>query len=79
MEPIVAVNVPDWKPLESVLSPERCEEFMYMGRSGEIVLYKHSRTRRYLNIDRSTGRFYRYDESGMCEIGRDVALERIYG
>jgi hypothetical protein len=78
MEPIIAVNVPDWKPLESVLSSEGCEEFMYMGRSGEIVLYKHSRTRRYLNIDRTTGRFYRYDESGMFEIGRDVALGHVY-
>jgi hypothetical protein len=79
MGSIVAVNLPDWKPLEAVLPREKCEEFMYMGRSGEIVLYKHSRTRRYLNIDRESGRFYRYLDSGMAEIGRDAALEHVYG
>jgi hypothetical protein len=52
---------------------------MYMGRSGEIVLYKHSRTRRYLNIDRTTGRFYRHTDNGLSEIGRDAALEYVYG
>ena len=49
----------DWAPLERVLGPQLCESFMFMGRSGELYLYKHIDTRRYLNID-AEGRCFRY-------------------
>jgi hypothetical protein len=41
----------EWVPLEQMLGPELCQRFMYIGRTGEIYLYKHIDTRRYLNLD----------------------------
>lgn len=79
MEPASEIDAPDWTPLEAVLSAEERVSFMYMGRSGEIVFYKHSVTRRYLNIDRTTGRFYRYTDSQMAEIDRHEALKYVFG
>jgi hypothetical protein len=52
----------DWAPLELVLGPQLCECFMFMGRSGELYLYKHIDTRRYLNLD-AQGRSFRYTGS----------------
>ena len=52
---------------------------MYMGRAGGIVLYKHQYTRRYLNIDAATGRFYRYTNENYVEIDRRQAFESVYG
>jgi hypothetical protein len=40
----------DWQPLERMLGPSLCVDFMFMGRSEQIHLYKHRDTRRYLNI-----------------------------
>ncbi|MGA2253045.1 MAG: hypothetical protein ABSG53_00150 [Thermoguttaceae bacterium] len=43
----------NWKPLEdlAVRRPQiRPCEFMFMGLSGEIHLYKHVATRRYINV-----------------------------
>ena len=53
----------DWAPLEQVLGPKLCEHFMFMGRSGELYLYKHIDTRRYLNLD-AEGRCFRYTGNG---------------
>ena len=53
----------DWTPLEQVLGPKLCQHFMFMGRSGELYLYKHIDTRRYLNLD-AEGRSFRYTGSG---------------
>lgn len=78
MHPVTEVDNPDWGPLENVLSPNRCAEFMYMGRSGDIVLYKHVSTRRYLNIDRNTGYFYRFVESRASRIDKTQALRYVY-
>lgn len=50
---------PDWEPLESVLPYEWCGQFMFMGYSDEIRLYKNGFTRRYLNLD-PNGKAYRY-------------------
>lgn len=49
----------DWTPLEQVLGTKLCQHFMFMGRSGELYLYKHIDTRRYLNLD-AEGRCFRY-------------------
>jgi hypothetical protein len=51
----------EWEPLERMLGSDLCHDFMLMGRSEQIYLYKHVEIRRYLNIDpagtcfRSTG------------------------
>jgi hypothetical protein len=52
---------------------------MFMGKAGDIVLYKHSLTRRYLNIDAVTGKFYRCANGEYIEIDRRQALDSVYG
>jgi hypothetical protein len=79
MSRAIKVGEPNWKPLDGVLSREHCEDFMFMGSAGGIVLYKHRDTRRYLNIDAETGRFYRYANGDYIEINREQALEHVYG
>ena len=79
MRHAIEVGTPDWKPLEGVLSSEQCAGFMYMGHAGGIVLYKHRDTRRYLNIDAATGRFYQYVDGHYIEIGRERAIDHVYG
>jgi hypothetical protein len=79
MRRAIEVGTPDWKPLEGVLSREDCASFMYMGHVGVIVLYKHRDTRRYLNIDAATGKFYRYADGDYIEISWEQAIEHVYG
>jgi hypothetical protein len=79
MSRAIKVGEPNWKPLEGVLSREHCEDFMFMGSAGGIVLYKHRDTRRYLNIGAETGRFYRYADDDYIEINREQAIEYVYG
>jgi len=79
MSHAIEVGELDWKPLEGVLSLEHCEEFMFMGSAGGIVLYKHRDTRRYLNIEATTGRFYQYIDGDYIEISREQAIEHMYG
>jgi hypothetical protein len=73
------VREPDWRPLEAVLAPQVCEDFMYMGHVGDLVLYKHRDTRQYLNIDAITGRFYSYVDGGYVEVERDWVLGHVQG
>jgi hypothetical protein len=75
----IEVGEADWKSLERVLSREDCAAFMYMGSVGLIVLYKHRDTRRHLNIDAASGRFYRYVDGDYIEISREEAIEHVYG
>jgi hypothetical protein len=79
MSRAIEVGAPDWKPLEGVLSREDCADFMFMGTTAGIVLYKHRDTRRYLNIDAETGRFYQYVDGDYTAISREQALEQVYG
>ena len=74
----IEVCKPNWRPLENAMPPEFCEEFMFMGRAGDIVLYKHRLTRRYLNIDAVTGTFYRYANGEYVEIDRRQAFDSVY-
>ena len=78
MSRAVEVGEPNWKPLEGVLSLEDCADFMYMGQVSGIVLYKHRDTRRYLNIDAMTGRFFQYSDGDYIEINREQAIEHVY-
>jgi hypothetical protein len=79
MRRAIEVGEPDWKPLEGALSREHCESFMFMGSAGGIVLYKHRDTRRYLNIDAVTGRFFQYRDGDYIEINQEQAIEYVYG
>ena len=75
----ITVGEPNWTPLESVVPASELENFMYMGRAGEIELYKHQFTRRYLNIERISHKFYRYLDGKYVEITRAAALEHVRG
>ncbi len=59
-----------WEPLQKALGREACREFRYMGKTalGEIwiFLYKHTVTRKYLNLD-GLGNAYRFaTDKGAC-------------
>ena len=73
----ITVGRPNWAPLEAVLPFTELENFMYMGNAGEIELYKHIFTRRYLNIARDAQTFYQYLEGVYVEITREVALDYV--
>jgi hypothetical protein len=79
IEVAITVGEPNWTPLESVVPASELENFMYMGRAGEIELYKHQFTRRYLNIERISHKFYRYLDGKYVEITRAAALEHVRG
>ena len=73
------VGEPNWTPLELAVPACELENFMYMGRAGEIELYKHQFTRRYLHIERKSHKFYRYLDGKYVEITRTAALEHVRG
>jgi hypothetical protein len=75
----VIVGEPNWVPLERAVPGTELENFMYMGRAGEIELYKHRITRRYLNIERNSQTFYQYLNGEYAEISQAVALEYVRG
>ena len=79
MKCAIEMGKPDWRPLENAISPGYCEDFFFMGKAGDIVLYKHRLTRRYLNIDAVTGKFYRYSNDDYVEIDRRQAFDSVYG
>ena len=78
-EAAITVGEPNWTPLELAVRACELENFMYMGRAGEIELYKHQLTRRYLNIERNSYKFYRYLDGKYVEITRAAALEHVRG
>jgi hypothetical protein len=61
------------------MSRERCADFMFIGSTGGIVLYKHRDTRRYLNIESETAQFYQYLDGDYTAISREQAIEHVYG
>jgi len=73
----ITVGKPNWTPLELAVPARELENFMYMGRAGEIELYKHRLTRRYLNIGRDDHRFYRYCDGRYVEISKSDALDHV--
>ena len=68
----------EWVPLEEMLGPELCQRFMCIGRAGEIYLYKHIDTRRYLNLD-AQGQCFRYTENGYEPEERAKAVAHVFG
>lgn len=76
-EIVVTVGEPNWAPLESILPPEECQDYMYMGSAGKIELYKHRWTRRYLNIGMDCRSFYLYSDGEYVEISQATALANV--
>jgi hypothetical protein len=66
---------PNWAPLERVL--RRCECYMYIGRVGQIELYKHRLTRRYINISADGRRFYQLRDGMHVEVDSQTALDHV--
>lgn len=70
-----------WTPLVNLIGSNRCGDFMYMGQSswGNLHMYKNRNTRRYINIDASTGLTYKFDgsspQNGYDEVPADKAIE----
>jgi hypothetical protein len=75
----ITVGEPNWAPLELAVPASELDNFMYMGRVGEIELYKHRLTRRYLNIGRNSDRFYRFLDGKYVEINQTAALDHVRG
>jgi hypothetical protein len=75
----ITVGEPNWTPLKLAVHASELENFMYIGRAREIELYKHRLTRRYLNIGKTSHKFYRYIEGKYVEIRRAAALEQVRG
>ena len=73
----ITVGEPNWAPLELVLPAWELENYMYMGRAGEIELYKHQFTRRYLNISSDGRRFYRYSDGKYVEVSQSSAFDHV--
>ena len=67
---------PDWKPLEQLVGPEGCGEFMWMWGEAGIQFYKHICTRRYLLLD-SAGRCYQRGPNGLMPADVRVELKRV--
>ena len=67
----------NWQLLEQILGPEPCTDFMFMARSGDLYLYKHINTRRYLNIALD-GACFRYTPAGYVLIDRDEAIRAAF-
>jgi hypothetical protein len=70
----ITVGEPNWAPLETALMPQECEDFMYIGRAGQIELYKHVLTRRSLNISNDGRRSYRQRDE-YIEISKTEAFD----
>jgi hypothetical protein len=73
----ITVGEANWAPLELVVPASELENFMYMGCAGEIELYKHRLTRRYLNISCDGRRFYCYCDGTYVEISQADALYHV--
>ena len=67
---------PDWKPLEQLVGPEGCGEFMWMWGEAGIQFYKHICTRRYLLLD-SEGRCYQRGPNGLELTDVHAELKRV--
>jgi hypothetical protein len=73
----IPMGKPNWAPLEMLLHPSECEDYMYMGRTGDIELYKHRWTRRYLNISSDSRCFYRLANGTCAGISKLEAIRHV--
>lgn len=52
--------VSNWTPLVNLVGAREAGDFMLMGNDGDLMLYKHINSRRYLNINRISGRTFQF-------------------
>jgi hypothetical protein len=76
---LITVDEPNWTPLERAVPACELHCFMYMGRVGEVGLYKHRLTRHYINIERNSQKFYQYLDGKYVEITKAAALSLVRG
>ncbi|MFI5305630.1 MAG: hypothetical protein ACHQYP_12650 [Nitrospiria bacterium] len=74
---------PFWPPLDSVVG-DRCREFEFIGQVKQdgmlIFLYKHTITRKYLNINLYDQTYrYRVDSGRYFLISQEEALNHVFG
>ena len=73
-------NLPNWIPLETFSEKYPnlidCGDFMHMGKSGEINLYKNIVSRSYINID-TDGCCWAYSGDGYFQVTEESAIRRI--
>ena len=67
---------PNWEPLENLVGPNGCGDFMWMWREGEVEFYKHIWTRRYLLLD-AEGRCYTQGPDGLHPADVQAELKRV--
>jgi hypothetical protein len=67
---------PVWEPLQAAVG-SKCREFMWMGRTGKVILYKHIWTRRYLNLD-TDGNAYRFTGEGYEPLPLEEAINHVF-
>ena len=65
---------PNWEPLKQAAASVHLPDFMHMGRIGTMELYKHRNTRRYLNIDAASGRFFEYRDGTYILVDPESAM-----
>ena len=65
---------PNWEPPKQVVASVHLLDFMHMGRIGTMELYKHRNTRRYLNIDAVSGRFFEYRDGTYVQVDPESAM-----
>lgn len=75
---MAAELIANWAPLETMLTPELCAEFMWMYREGGIEHYKHIITRQYLLLDQG-GRCLSRTAEGLTEVPFEQEWKRVTG
>ena len=72
------IDEPIWKPLERLFSENECAQYMYMGAIGNIQLYKHIVTRKYINIDlEGTCWSYDFNSNSYFQVPSNIAIKRV--
>lgn len=67
----------DFTIAKKFIPNELLEDLMFMGiRSGNVYMYKHIDTRRYLYID-TQGTFFLYENGVLMETTKDKAIEHL--
>ena len=67
----------NWTPLIDLVGRDLAQAFMFVGNFGDIMIYKHCTTRRYLNVHISTGQTYLYNgDQGYLPIAPEVAIAK---
>jgi hypothetical protein len=69
----------NWTPLVNLVGEREASNYMLMGDCEGLMLYKHCDSRRYLNIDSTTGQTFKFDPAtrGYLPIPKDEALAHV--